>query len=246
MGITDLPPRLTFLSESRLLYFIIKLVNNSNMRSHLFISVMGAMGSGKTTAATLLGQKLRYHVATEQFEDNPFLPRFYDDMKRWGLTYQIHFLMTMVRQLGEIKKTLYRTSVIQDSSIIQYVYSYAQAQRVYENMDEEEWQLYLRLYKELKNSLPTPDLIIYLDAAVPTLEHRILHRGRSYEHAIPHSYLELLSQLNNEWIATNTSIPLLRIDTNRLNLATDMTAQEYLATIVKRTLSTPKTVPVFA
>jgi deoxyadenosine/deoxycytidine kinase len=216
------------------------------MHQHLFISIMGSMGSGKTTVATLLARKLKCHVATEQYEDNPFLPRFYDDMKRWGLTYQIQFLLTMVRQLEEIKKKLRKTSVIQDSSAIQYVYSYTQAQRVYENIDEEEWQLYLKLYKTLNSTLPTPDLIIYLDATVATLESRILHRGRSYEHAIPRDYLELLSYLNNQWLKMNETIPVVRIDTNKLNLVTDATAQEYVATLVRNSLSASHPTPVFA
>jgi len=206
--------------------------------SHQFISVMGTLGTGKSTAAILLSQALHLHLLPEAFEDNPFLPRFYTDMKRWGLTYQTHFLLSMMQRTENAKQLLNQTSVVEDSSIFQYVYSYAQAQRIYENMDQAEWQLYIRLYETMKTSLPVPDLIVYLDATVETILTRVAQRGRDYENSIPADYLHLLNRLNAEWLKTNTTIPVCHVDANALNIVENPADQKFLVDSIIQMLPT--------
>ena len=171
------------------------------------------MGSGKTTVAQLLAKELDYPLILENFEANAFLPKFYEDMKRWAFHSQTFFLLEKSRQLEEIPSLVEKHSIIQDTPIMQDVYSYAQAQYELGNMDKNEWKLYLKTYMTVNEHLKQPDVIIYLDASIETLMSRIESRGRAYEQSIPQSYIELLDRLNAAWIS-NSQIPVIHIDTN--------------------------------
>lgn len=218
----------------------------------MYLSVMGTMGSGKTTVARLLAQELKFQILEENFGENAFLPRFYQDMKRWAFHSQTFFLMEKVNQMFEAARLLgfstpevkeVRTSgvkqltgVIQDTPIQQDAFSYAKALHVLGNMDDAEWRLYLKIYQSFEPYFPKPDLIVYLDTSVPTLADRIEKRGRGYEQKIPASYLELLDMLNHKWLGENKVIPVLTIQTDGLNIVRNKTAQQSLLDQVNQTL----------
>lgn len=197
---------------------------------------MGTMGSGKTTAAKLLAEKLKFHLIEENFGENAFLPRFYLDMKRWAFHSQTFFLMGKISQLLTVPSTLKRSSVVQDTLLEQDVFSYGQAQHVFGNMDQAEWRLFQKIYHSFEAYLPKPALLIYLETSVPVLVKRIKNRGRSFENDIQDSYVELLDSLNHRWLEENRKIPVLKIDTDGLNIVTSKRAQETLVEKVRDTL----------
>ncbi len=212
---------------------------------HVYLSVMGTLGSGKTTAARLIADTFKFHLVEENFGDNAFLPRFYQDMKRWAFHSQTFYLMEKITQMLETAQLFglhtpdvkeVRTSgvnkvkgVIQDTPILQDVFSYAKAQHVLGNMDDAEWRLYLNIYRSFESQLIKPDFIIYLETSVPVIMERVKKRGRSYEQQIPQSYLELLDMLNHKWLSENKTIPVLTIATDGLNIVSSRKAQELLA-----------------
>ena len=200
---------------------------------HLYLSVMGTMGSGKTTVARLLAKELKFHLLEENFGENAFLPRFYQDMKRWAFHSQTFFLMEKINQMLETPKLLEKSSAVQDTPIQQDAFSYAKALHVLGNMDDAEWKLYLKIYHSFEPYFPKPNLIIYLETTVPALADRIEKRGRGYEQKIPQSYLELLDMLNHKWLLENKSIPVLTIQTDGLNVVRNKVAQQKLVTKVK-------------
>lgn len=220
--------------------------------THLYLSVMGTMGSGKTTVARLLAKALEFHLLEENFGENAFLSRFYTDMKRWAFHSQTFFLMEKVNQMFEAARLLgfstpevkeVRTSglrqltgVIQDTPIQQDAFSYAKALHVLGNIDDAEWRLYLKIYHSFESYFPKPDLIVYLQTSIPELATRIESRGRGYEQKIPQSYLELLDMLNQKWLSENKVIPVLTIKTDGLNVVRNKTAQQLLLEKVKNTL----------
>jgi deoxyadenosine/deoxycytidine kinase len=203
---------------------------------------MGTMGSGKTTAARLLAKKLNFHLVEENFGENAFLPRFYQDMKRWAFHSQTFFLMEKINQMLATRTMLEKHNVIQDTPIQQDAFSYAKAQHVLGNIDDAEWRLYLKIYHSFEPYIPKPDLIIYLAAGVASLTDRIEKRGRGYEQKIPQSYLELLDMLNHKWLGENLSlqagkaIPVVTIETDGLNIVRSVIAQKQLIQEVKQTL----------
>ena len=206
------------------------------MVKHLYISVMGTMGSGKTTVARLLARELKYHLLEENFGENAFLPRFYQDMKRWAYHSQAFFLMEKITQMLETPKLLDKHSVVQDTPIQQDAFSYAKAQHVLGNIDDAEWRLYLKIYNSFEPYFPKPNLIVFLETSVSALADRIESRGRGYEQKIPQSYLELLDMLNHKWLSDNKKIPLLTIETDGLNIVRSKIAQEKLVSQVKKKL----------
>lgn len=194
---------------------------------------MGTLGSGKTTVARLVARELKLHLLEENFGENAFLPRFYQDMKRWAFHSQTFFLMEKIKQMMETHTILEKHSVVQDTPIQQDAFSYAKAQYILENMDDAEWWLYQKVYRAFEPFLPKPDLVIYLETSITTLTDRIEKRGRSYERKIPLSYLELLDMLNHRWIKDNKAIPVLTIKTDGLNIVRSKLAQKSLIAKVK-------------
>ena len=210
----------------------------SSMHPHIYISVAGVMGSGKTTASGLLAQHLGLHLFEENVDENTFLPLFYDNPQRWALHAQLFYLREKVVQLSKIKKLLEQTSVIQDSPLYQDYLTYAKAQQVLENMNEAEFTLYERFFHTLYDHLPVPDLVVQLDASVPAIAKRIKKRARTYERAIDRSYLALLARLQDQWIVSHEHLAILRINTETLNLAENTEHQREFVALVKDRLST--------
>ncbi|MDP1722788.1 MAG: deoxynucleoside kinase [Candidatus Gottesmanbacteria bacterium] len=198
------------------------------MKPHLYLSVMGTMGSGKTTVARLLAREFKFQLLEENFGENAFLARFYQDMKRWAFHSQTFFLMEKINQMLTTPKLLEKHSVVQDTPIQQDAFSYAKAQHVLGNIDDAEWKLYLKIYHSFEPYFPKPNLIVYLDTSVPKLSERIESRGRGYEQKIPSSYLELLDMLNHKWLSENKSIPVLTVATDGLNIVRSKKAQSEL------------------
>lgn len=208
------------------------------MTKHLYLSVMGTMGSGKTTVAKLISRHLKFRLLEENFGENAFLPRFYQDMKRWAFHSQTFFLMEKITQMRQAGNLLEKSNVIQDTPIQQDAFSYAKALHVLGHIDDAEWRLYQKIYEEFSPYFPLPDLIIYLDTKITTIARRIESRGRGYEQRIPTSYLELLEMLNRKWLAENKSLPILTIRTDGLNIINSSKARVYLINEVKKRLKT--------
>jgi len=202
----------------------------------LYIAVMGTLGSGKTTAARLLARECNFTLMEENMQDNAFLERFYGDMKRWAFHSQVFFLMEKIRQVEEVKSLLASTSVVQDTPIMQDVYSYAKAQHELGNMDDAEWELYQKIYNEFAAHLPSPDLIVYLDTSIPEIQNRIAKRGREFEKDIPEEYLTLLDTLNHRWLEENKRIPVVSVPTDALDLDRNRNAQQQFVSIVHNRL----------
>lgn len=209
------------------------------------------MGSGKTTAARLIASALGDQLVEENFGENAFLPRFYSDMKRWAFHSQTFFLMEKTQQLLGIARALSESNeskglkgvgIVQDTPIQQDAFSYAKAQHVLGHIDDAEWKLYQKIYTSFVPYFPKPHLIVYLETSVSVVASRIEARGREYEQKIPMSYLELLDMLNHKWLSENAAapskkkIPVLRVNTDELNVAKSKQAQEVLIALVKKKL----------
>lgn len=205
------------------------------MKKSVYISVMGTLGSGKTTAARLIADHLGFDLIEENFGDNKFLPRFYKDMRRWAFHSQTFYMIEKISQLFVIPSKLEANSVVQDTPIQQDVYSYAKAQHVFGNMDDAEWELFLKMYHSFESHVPKADYIIYLKTSLSVIKERIRLRKRDYEQAIPDDYLELLQKLNEEWLQKEMSInKIIMIHTDSLNLVdSSEDIQEFIKTVRK-------------
>ena len=177
-----------------------------------YIVVEGPIGAGKTSLARQLADHLSADMLLEQPEDNPFLPRFYDDMQRFALPTQLTFLFQRVDQLrGLTQVDMFREPTVSDF-LLDKDPLFARL-----NLSDDEYALYDKVYRHLKPQTPTPDLVIYLQAPVDTLLARVRMRGVSFEQSIPDEYLARLADAYARYFYQYDDAPLLIINSERLN-----------------------------
>jgi deoxyadenosine/deoxycytidine kinase len=180
-----------------------------------FICIAGNIGSGKSSLTQKLSERYGWKAYFESVDDNPYLPDFYADMKRWAFHLQVYFLSKRFQTHKEIIES--SSSVIQDRSIYEDVEIFARNLHEIGKMDDRDYNNYRSLFYTMTDYLRPPDLMIYLDCPIETLLHQIQRRGRSYEQSIPREYLEQLNQHYKTWIESYDLGPLLIIDNTDLD-----------------------------
>jgi len=177
-----------------------------------YVVVEGPIGAGKTSLARQLASRLNGEALLERPEDNPFLARFYEDMPRFALPTQLHFLFQRVDQLrGVGKLDMFRHATVGDF-LLDKDPLFARL-----NLSDAEYQLYEKVYSHLKPQTPTPDLVIYLQAPVETLIERVHKRGLAYERPITEHYLARLADAYSRYFYQYQDAPLLIVNSERLN-----------------------------
>jgi deoxyadenosine/deoxycytidine kinase len=179
------------------------------------ILVAGNIGTGKTSLTERIGARLGWLTAFESVADNPYLPDFYADMRAWSFHLQIYFLGHRAQQHLDLASD--PRSAILDRSIYEDAYIFARALNHMGNLNERDYQAYVRLFALVVKGLPAPDLLIYLRAPVPLLVERIRKRARNIETGISQSYLELLDSFYEDWMKTFDLCPVLTIHTDDLD-----------------------------
>ena len=181
------------------------------------IAVAGNIGAGKTTLTELLAKHYKWIPHFEDVEHNPYLNDFYEDMPRWSFQLQIYFLNSRLNQLVEIRNG--SETVIQDRTIYEDAYIFAPNLHEMGLMSKRDFDNYASFFQTLKATVQPPDLLIYLQASVPTLVGQIQARGREYEENIRLDYLKRLNEYYNRWIESYKEGPLLiiNVDNNRFN-----------------------------
>jgi deoxyadenosine/deoxycytidine kinase len=179
------------------------------------IAIAGNIGAGKTTLTEILSKHYRWIPQFEDVDHNPYLFDFYDDMPRWSFNLQIFFLNSRLNQLVEISKG--SETVIQDRTIYEDAHIFAPNLHEMGLMSKRDYDNYFGFFQTLKQMVQPPDLLIYLQASVPTLVGQIQKRGREYEENIRLDYLKRLNEYYNKWIEKYTEGPLLvvNVDNNK-------------------------------
>jgi deoxyguanosine kinase len=163
---------------------------------HHFIAIEGNIGAGKTTLAHLLAKKLNARLLLEQFADNPFLPKFYENPKQNAFPLELFFMAERYKQLKDMvhTKDLFQTITVAD-----YVFTkcllFAKI-----NLPEEEFRLYQRLYDIMQAQLIFPDILIYLHSPIQKLQRNIKKRNRVYEQNIADDYLFSIQETYTSYI----------------------------------------------
>jgi deoxyadenosine/deoxycytidine kinase len=177
-----------------------------------YIVVEGPIGCGKTSLANKLAQRMNASVLLEDTAANPFLARFYRDMRRYALPTQLFFLFQRVQQLEALKQPdLFARPTIADFTLAKDPL-FARM-----TLDDAEYQLYRRIYEHVKPQAPVPDLVIYLQASVNTLIARVKKRGNPVESGLDEDYMRRLSDAYTRYFYDYTDSPLLIINSERLN-----------------------------
>lgn len=165
------------------------------MKYH-FITIEGNIGAGKTTLANLLSKHFNARLILEEFADNPFLPKFYENPQQYAFPLELFFMAERYKQLKELihTKDLFQTTTITDYLFTKCLL-FAKV-----NLPEEEFRLYQKLFEIIHQQLVQPELLIYLHAPVTRLQLNIKKRNRSYEQSIPDEYLMNIQQTYTHYI----------------------------------------------
>ncbi len=161
----------------------------AGIKQHDFICIEGIIGSGKTTLAKILAEKLGYKTLEERFADNPFLPKFYRKPKRYAFPLELSFLADRFKQINEEAEQLdlFQSGVVSD-------YHMSKSLVFAKNtLSEDEYPLFKQLFELMSRSANQPSLCIYLRQTTSRAKANIKNRGRSYEQQIETTYLEKLA-----------------------------------------------------
>ncbi len=193
------------------------------------IVIAGNIGAGKTSLAERLGARLGWVTAYESVSDNPYLPDFYADMRKWSFHLQVFFLGHRSQQYLLMAQK--PQSVILDRSIYEDAFIFSRALHHLNNLDERDYLSYRRVFDLIVQNLPAPDLLIYLNCPVQILMERIRRRARNIESGISAEYLQLLESFYQEWMAVYDICPVLTIRTDDLDF---VNKSQHLDIVVQR------------
>jgi deoxyguanosine kinase len=182
------------------------------MSESRYLVVEGPIGVGKTSLATRLAESVGGELLLERAEDNPFLERFYRDPKNAALPTQLSFLFQRARQLQQLRQG----DIFQPSRVADFL---LEKDRLFAqlNLDDEEFKLYEQVYQHLALDAPAPDLVIYLQAPVDVLVHRVARRGIGYERFIQREYLERVADAYARFFHHYSGSPLLIVNAADIN-----------------------------
>lgn len=184
------------------------------------IAIAGNIGVGKSTLVEFLSRTYGILPFYEPSEDNPYLPDFYQDMRRWAFHSQLYFLSNKFRLHQELDRA--PGVVVLDRTIFEDAEIFATALRHMKRIDERDWQTYWGFYQSILDAIKPPDLMIYLRCSMRTLRKRIRLRGREMEQDVPLSYLKRLDRLYDEWIGSYSMSDVLVLETDRLDYIHDL------------------------
>lgn len=178
-----------------------------------FIAIEGNIGAGKTSLATRIANEYNGKLILEQFEDNAFLPKFYENEAKYAFPLELSFLASRYQQLKDqlTLQDLFKSFTIADYFIHKSMIFAGKT------LLGDELALYTRLFKIIEASLPKPDLLVYLYLSLDHLRGNIRKRGRPYEQNINFDYLEKIQSGYIEFLRQEQNMRILIVDTNNLD-----------------------------
>ena len=174
-----------------------------------YLAIEGNIGAGKTSLSTRLSERYNTRLVLEEFAENPFLPKFYEQPDRYAFPLELSFLSERFAQLkAELNsRDLFKPHIIGDYFLSKSLI-FAKA-----TLQGDELNLFMQLYEIMQPNLPQPDLLVYLYLDTQALQANIRKRGRTYEQKIPDSYLEQVQESYFDYIRTRSELRVLILDT---------------------------------
>jgi deoxyguanosine kinase len=178
-----------------------------------YIVIEGNIGSGKTSLAGMIAEKHGARLLLEQFDDNPFLPKFYKDPDRYSFPLELSFLAARYNHLN---KEISNIDLFKPLVVADYVFSKS---LIFAGvtLKPDEYALYRQIFNIIDRNLPGPDLLVYLYLPADKLLNNIKKRGRDFEQDIPAEYLEKLHLSYMNWLNYQRNIKILIIDRSGLD-----------------------------
>lgn len=178
-----------------------------------YLVIEGNIGAGKTSLVEKLSSDHGAKAIYEQFADNPFLPKFYNNPERYSFPLELSFLADRYKQH---KEELSNRDIFTPLSIADYYFSKS---LIFAGITlaEDEYRLYRQLFNIILQNLPKPDLYVYLHASVDQLIENIKKRGREYEKTISPDYLLKVQKAYFNYFRTAGDLKIVIIDVRNMN-----------------------------
>lgn len=198
-----------------------------------FISIEGNIGAGKTTLSTRIADDYNAKLILETFEENAFLAKFYKEPDKYAFPLELSFLAERYEQLKHqlTSRDLFKSFTVSDYFINK---SFIFARK---NLPEDTFGLYKKLFDIISESLPKPDLLVYLYQTIENLMRNIHNRGRDYEKDIKPEYLEKIQESYLDFIRQKSGMRILIIDTNNLDFVKNKKDYERILEILSKEYS---------
>lgn len=196
-----------------------------------YITIEGNIGAGKTSFTQMITREYECRLILEQFADNPFLPLFYENPKRFAFTVELFFMTERYKQLENsliAHQTLFDEFTISDYAFIKTLI-FAR-----KNLEDKEFKLFQQLFFTLETNFPNPDLFVYLHRNVDILLKNIKKRGRDFEKYITRDYLYNIQDSYFEYFRNIISFPILIIDLADIDFIKDQSHYELLKTLIAK------------
>lgn len=195
-----------------------------------YIAIEGPIGVGKTALAKRLADSLSADLVLEEVAENPFLERFYRDGPSAALPAQMFFLFSRARQLEDMRQSDLFSSV----RISDYLFT---RDRLFAelNLDPDELKLYDQIADNLSVDAPVPDLVIYLQASVDSIMHRLLRRNANYDRYVERGYLERLTDAYARFFHSYDDGPLLIVNASGIDPVNNEADYQQLFQQIERT-----------
>ena len=199
-----------------------------------YIAIEGVIGAGKTTLAKMLSTRLNAKLVLERFEENPFLPKFYEDPEHYAFQTQIFFLLSRYKQQQE----LFQGDLFHNFLVSDYIFD---KDKIFDylTLQDDELKLYDSLIGTIEKNIPTPDLVVYLQSSVDRLMSNIKMRGRTYEENMSDEYIKDLNEAYNYFFFRYKSAPLLIINSTEIDFVNNPEDFEDLMTQIVRKDKSP-------
>lgn len=173
-----------------------------------YIVIEGNIGAGKTSLATRLAEHMGAALVLEEFAENAFLPQFYTNPEKYGFPLELSFMAARYHQLRKIFEENKHGVVVSD-------YHFHKSRLFASvNLDPAELELYKSFFQIVSSHVPEPQLLVYLDKDIPTLQKNIHKRGRPYEKSITDEYLHKITNEYQRFLDIQQNSRVLKIDTN--------------------------------
>jgi len=185
------------------------LIGETNIR---YIAIEGVIGAGKTSLARLLSDHLSAKFVLEKFEENPFLPKFYEDPERFAFQTQIFFLLSRFKQQQE----LFQSDLFHQFLVTDYIFEKDKI-FAYLNLADDELKLYEALISSIERNIPPPDLVVYIQCNVERLMTNIRKRGREIEVNLTEQYIRDLNEAYNYFFFRYKAAPLLIVNATQID-----------------------------
>lgn len=189
-----------------------------------FIAIEGNIGAGKSTLVNMLSDVLKAKKIMEEFEDNSFLPKFYENRSRYAFPLEMSFLAARFNQL---KKQLVEDKLFGEPIISDYIF--AKCLLFSQNtLDDDEYKLYRQMFEIINFQIPQPDLLVYLHAPIEKLQWNISNRGRVYEKKIEDNYLQSLQETYFKYMNSQTNTRVLVVNCAGLDFVNNANDFDFL------------------